>query len=108
MSLVGVMKLLGHRSLRMTLKYASVSPDTVRDEYFAALAKLESRYELRRFTKQGDQATNPVEAFSDIIAWLKKSTPSRNRQRKHELLLKRLHRLRTEVEESFLDSFAGP
>ncbi|XXF81406.1 hypothetical protein P2318_17105 [Myxococcaceae bacterium GXIMD 01537] len=46
MSLMGVMKLLGHRDYRMTLRYTEITLETVGSEYHAALAKLESRYRL--------------------------------------------------------------
>ena len=37
MSLMGVMKLLGHRDYRMTLRYTEITLETVGDEYYAAL-----------------------------------------------------------------------
>ena len=44
MSLLGVMKLLGHRDYRMTLRYTAITQETVGREYFEALAQVESRY----------------------------------------------------------------
>jgi hypothetical protein len=46
MSLVGVMRLLGHRDHRMTLRYAAVTPEIVAEEYQNTLAKLETKYRL--------------------------------------------------------------
>lgn len=46
MSLVGVMKLLGHRSYHTTLRYAAVTQETVGREYFQALDHLAQRYQL--------------------------------------------------------------
>ena len=45
MSLVGVMRLLGHRDYRMTLRYAAITQETVTREYVKALAKIEHRYQ---------------------------------------------------------------
>ena len=46
MSLVGVMRLLGHRDIRMTLRYAAVTPEIVAEEYQSALEKLATKYRL--------------------------------------------------------------
>jgi site-specific recombinase XerD len=45
MSLVGVMRLLGHRDYRMTLRYAAITDDTVLTEYTAALDRNKHRYD---------------------------------------------------------------
>lgn len=46
MSLMGAMKLLGHRDYRMTLRYTEITLETVGDEYQAALTKMEKRYRI--------------------------------------------------------------
>ena len=46
MSLLGVMRLLGHRDYRMTLRYTAITPETVGDEYAKALAQLAKKYRL--------------------------------------------------------------
>jgi len=66
MSLVGIMKLLGHTSLRMTLRYASISHETIGTEYFRALVKLENRYH----TPMGNSSSlesDPVKLLDDIM-----------------------------------------
>lgn len=100
MSLFGVMRLLGHRNVTTTLIYASVAQDTIREEYFIALGKMKSKYTLPTSNRAPDATTeDPLEGFSDLIKWLKKSietsNPTATRQR--SLLLKRLHRLEAEV-----------
>src|SRR3954453_17470167 len=40
MSLLSIMKILGHRSPNMTLRYAQVTPNTLRDEYLKAVSKM--------------------------------------------------------------------
>ena len=96
MSLVGIMHLLGHHSLKMTLCYAAVTQETIRDEYFAAIDKLEGKYDLEK--KKPATSTNlPArESLSAAILWLKQANgnlPSR----KISLLVKRLHRLNAEL-----------
>ena len=46
MSLLGVMKLLGHKDYRMTLRYTAITQDSVQREYVAALAKIEQRHAI--------------------------------------------------------------
>ena len=45
MSLVGLMKILGHNDHRMTLRYSAITTETVRDEYMSALGKIADRYQ---------------------------------------------------------------
>jgi hypothetical protein len=45
MSLVGLMKILGHNDHRMTLRYSTKTTETVRDEYMSALRKIADRYQ---------------------------------------------------------------
>jgi integrase len=44
MSLVGLMRLLGHKDYRMTLRYAAITDETVLIEYVAALDRSTQRY----------------------------------------------------------------
>jgi hypothetical protein len=100
MSLVGIMHLLGHHSLKMTLCYAAVTQETIRDEYFAAIEKLEGRYSLQK----RDPATNinalPQDSLTVAILWLKQNadhTFPNVPHRKISLMVKRLHRLKAEL-----------
>ncbi len=98
MSLLGVMKLLGHRSIQMTMRYAAVAPETIRDEYFAALDKMHNRYDLKR--NRGDESSaDPLQGLTDLIAWIKHVDGASVASRKRQLLVKRLHRLKSEIEE---------
>lgn len=42
-------KLLGHRDIRMTLNYAAVTQETIRNEYFEALTKIHEKYEVAAY-----------------------------------------------------------
>jgi len=91
MSLVGVMKLLGHRSFRMTLRYAEITQETVGKEYRQALAQIEQRYDTRpRFTVEN--GTDPNKMLSDVARWIQKNV--RDEQGPSaRTLIKRIERL---------------
>lgn len=46
MNLVSVMRLLGHRDYRMTLRYAAITPETIGDDHHKAVAQLATKYRL--------------------------------------------------------------
>jgi hypothetical protein len=97
MSLMGVMKLLGHRDYRMTLRYTEITLETVGKEYRAPLAQLEKRYRLA-LTTVAPAALDPKETLGDIIRWVQKRGGDDPRgQRRAKLLVKRLKRIRDEV-----------
>jgi site-specific recombinase XerD len=73
MSLTSVMKLLGHRDYRMTLRYAEITQEAVGKEYFEALAEIEKRYQSK-FCAGPTDAFDPVKAITNVIRWLKKDT----------------------------------
>lgn len=43
-SIVSIMKLLGHRRIEMSLRYAQITPTHLRDEYFRAIAAIEQNF----------------------------------------------------------------
>jgi site-specific recombinase XerD len=88
MSLLGIMRLLGHRDFRMTLRYTLIVQETVGREYFAALATVESRYHLA--AKAAQLETNPAKMASDLVRWLKNHHPG---DRTAQTLTKRLQRI---------------
>jgi hypothetical protein len=97
MSLMGVMKLLGHRDYRMTLRYTEITLETVGKEYRAALTQMETRYRIALATP-GPARLDPDEALGDIIRWVQKRAGDDLDQRKRAAaLVKRLRRIRDEV-----------
>lgn len=96
MSLVGIMKLLGHRSLRMTMRYAAVTQETVVKDYFSAIAKLSSRYELPEHASaiSGADAPDPDRMLRDVIAYLRNNTGSDNNAQR---LITRIHKIRYDI-----------
>ncbi len=94
MSLLGVMRLLGHRDYRMTLRYTAITPETVGDEYHKALANLATKYRLLS-TPTLDYSPDPDELLKNLARWLRKHVPSSGSSR---ALQKRIARMQQEVE----------
>lgn len=98
MSLMAIMKLLGHRDYRMTLRYAQITSETVGKEYRAALVQLETRYSLSVPLAPASRRLEPTEAINNLIRWVQKRSARRTESRKRtEALLKRLKRIREEL-----------
>jgi site-specific recombinase XerD len=92
MSIVGVMKLLGHSDLRMTLRYASLAPHTLMKEYQSILPALETLYGLKN--SPNDELLDPEQYLLDLIRWIKNTT--KNNQ-KASRIIKRIDRLKTDL-----------
>lgn len=75
MSLVAIKSLLGHRCIQMTLKYAAVAPETIRKEYFAALQKMEGRYQVltRAFASSPSEPQTIRRALADLMILVKRT-----------------------------------
>ena len=104
MSLLGVMRLLGHRDYQMTLRYAAITPEVVDDEYTKALAKLATKYQLPAPKPSGAEAPAPDELLDQLSRWLRKHASSPQPLR---ALLKRIERLRREFR-NFETAKRGP
>ncbi len=98
-SLPSVMRLLGHRDFRMTLRYAAITQETVSKEYFEALPHIEARYRdaLRATAPSTD--FDPIKNLSDIAHWIRKHIATEpTSQRVARSLLKRLGRIQTDLD----------
>ncbi len=95
MSLVAIMKLLGHRSLRMTMRYAAVTQETVVKDYYKAMAKISARYELPdRASHSTIDDPDPDRMLRDVISYLRNNDEGDQRTRR---LITRIHKLRYEI-----------
>jgi site-specific recombinase XerD len=94
MSLLGVMRLLGHRDYRMTLRYTAITPETISNEYTKALAQLATKYHLPARPPTPELTLDPDELLDHLSRWLRKQASSRRPLRP---LLQRIERLRREV-----------
>ena len=99
MSLTSLMHLLGHRDIRMTLRYAAVTLETVGNEYFAALDVLEQRYRSGIHRPAEIMHVDPAKALDDIARLLKRraSDLGTEDQRRARLLVRRLARMSKEI-----------
>lgn len=94
MSLLGLMKLLGHRSYRMTLRYAAVSQETIGKEYFEALDRIQNHYDTSHLQTTTPIHIDPDKMLSDIIRWIQNRTVSgTNKPHLIKPLIKRIQRI---------------
>lgn len=97
MSLVGVMRLLGHRSYQMTLRYAAITQETIGREYFQALGQIEQRYQ-EQLQHVASAELDPPKILDDLGRWIaihiadEAGHPEAARR-----LLKRIRRLAAEI-----------
>jgi site-specific recombinase XerD len=94
MSLVGLMRLLGHRDYHMTLRYAAITPELVDDEYSKALARLATKYQLPVQPSPSDDVPGADELLDQLSRWVRKHASATQHIRP---LLKRIDRLRREI-----------
>jgi len=73
MSLVGIMKLLGHNDISMTLRYAEITQHNVREQYFQAILHIEKRYP-NILNNIKPEKTHPSEILNEAIHLIQKLT----------------------------------
>ena len=101
MSLVAIMRLLGHRDYRMTLRYAAISDETVITEYAAALLRNSERYAVPA-SPSAPSGSDPLAQIADLLRFVQKRSqddgldPGRT-----SLLLKRIRRLQAQLKRHF-------
>lgn len=97
MSVLALMKILGHRSYRMTLRYAAVTPKTIADDYFTAISHIQDSYAAPRPAFQPSN-TDPIQLLQDLIRILvaaSKQHPSNAHTL--DLIIKRTRRLHSDI-----------
>lgn len=93
MSLVGIMKLLGHRSLRMTMRYAAITQESIVKDYYSAMDKIAAKYRLPNHQIESD-GSDPRRMLQNTIYWLKKNFSDSKRTPR---LIKRLYKIQNEI-----------
>jgi site-specific recombinase XerD len=103
-SLPALMKLLGHTSLSMTLRYADVTPTDLSRSFLAAAEKSRERYAALGPAILPDrglpQPIDVVPALDDVIARLQQlrfDHPDQRRRHDLQRLVERLRRARTDL-----------
>jgi site-specific recombinase XerD len=93
-----LMKLLGHRHFGMTLRYASVTQETIRNEYLAAISKIDQKY-VQTFQEKALvlDVPQPLEALPDLAKWLRAQSTMEPDHRSH-LLCRRILALQRDIE----------
>lgn len=93
MSLVSIMKLLGHRSVRMTMRYAAITQNTVVKDYHAAIAEISAQYDVP-LPPSLPSEPDPERMLTDTISWLRNNARD---DRRAQLLIKRLYKVRDDI-----------
>ena len=97
MSLVGLMRLLGHKDYRMTLRYAAITDETVLIEYAAALDRSMQRYSVPA-TPRPLAYLDPAQQLTDLARQLHLRIADEQLDPNRTLLLvRRLRRLAIEL-----------
>lgn len=108
MSLVGVMKLLGHNDHRMTLRYSEITQETVNKEYFEALSRLEHRY-IHVLNDYADDDFDPIKALDDIMHLIQNHCADDNTMKTFAAtLVKRIRRIQADIQKLFLQPIEKP
>ncbi len=97
MGLYGVMKLLGHMDMRMTLRYAELYPTTLHKEFHEAVQNLTNKYEIKRENVAAASEFDPIQTFVDLNHWLRSEIKINDKNRLG--IIKRLSRLKIEIEQ---------
>jgi len=97
MSLVGLMKILGHNDHRMTLRYSAITTETVRDEYMSALEKLADRYK-GIVADELKMLHDPLKSIRDIAKRIQlHSSKDPAIEKKKSAIVKRLNRIEDDL-----------
>jgi len=100
LSITTLKRLLGHRDIRMTLNYAAVTQETIRIEFFEALAKTRDKYEVAAYPlRTPDLREGMNRGFYDAQKYAKKIARDRADidQEKVKRLCARMMTLRQEL-----------
>lgn len=103
MSLVSLMKLLGHNDVQMTLRYAAITQETVGKEYFEALSQLERRYaDILDTDVIVSQENNPAKTLADAIRLIQKLCAEQGSSKTlARSIIKRIQRIQTDLRSLF-------
>ncbi len=105
MSLTSVMRLLGHRDIKMTLRYTAITQETVRTEYFEALSRIQTKYSTKLLPADTLPPTDPIKMLLDVERWTRShSTKTVSEKRAAIAIAKRIQRIQLALKALFQDS----
>lgn len=97
-SIISIMKLLGHRRIEMSLRYAKVTPNHLRDEYLKAIAVIENQagiQENQSTTKITNTVCHPAEIIESLRAFTNKAAKLDAKDKKN--ILRKITRLKIDM-----------
>lgn len=98
-SIEALKELLGHRDLRMTLKYARVMPETIRKDYLSALDKIKNEIKVPELAI-ANEIINSGDMIGDILKRLRaKIREQPQQQTAIRSLVRRITRLKADLKD---------
>jgi hypothetical protein len=99
MNICALKEILGHHDINMTLRYAAVTQEKVRIEYFAALERMKNNFSVDVSPTPKQEGTDYNLIFFDLSLELRKRAPIKGfSNNKVNHLIKRVNRLKKEVQ----------
>lgn len=103
-SIVSIMKLLGHRRIEMSLRYAKITPAHLRNEYLKASAVIENQNGLQQTKPNTALNYHPSEIIDRLKAYTSQSASISAPQRKN--ILRKFTRLKNDLDQiTFIGTF---
>lgn len=101
--IVSIMKLLGHRRIEMSLRYAKVTPNHLRNEYLKAVAVIENQAGIQEnnVTKTPTSVCHPSEIIKRLQAFTNKAAKVDAKQKKN--ILRKMTRLKSDFDKTSFD-----
>jgi site-specific recombinase XerD len=105
MSIASIMKLLGHKTYHMTLRYTAITPETIGKEYQKALNQIEKKYAAIDHPSIDSiqwktTPANPLKMLDDTIRWIQKHN-HQNTKTSANAIIKRINRLQIALKKLF-------
>lgn len=96
MSIFYIKEILGHRTLKMTLRYLRASPEDIAKEFLKASSMLQEKYEFD-VPRQQSGSSNPAELVADAIRLLTLK-PDSSPSKEQKLIVRRLERIKADLQ----------
>lgn len=97
-SITSIMKLLGHRKIKMTLRYARVTPSLLRNDYLKAMKNIENNYGTKQEKHEHPSLFTPAGLFHTLVSFVDKAITLKPHQKKNlRLRLARLEQMLAQI-----------